>query len=117
MELILASRPEGRYHVLEVAGEVDAHTATQLRSRFLELLNAGHHDLVADLQGVTFLDSTGLGVLVGVLKRIRGAEGSLSLVCVEDRVLKIFRITGLDQVFTIHATLQSALDTDPVSAA
>jgi len=55
------------------------------------------------------MDSTGLGVLVGGLKRVRTHEGSLELVCTQERLLKIFRITGLAKVFAIHGSQADAL--------
>ena len=58
---------------------------------------------------VEFLDSTGLGVLVGGLKRVRAHDGSLDLVCTRERILKIFRITGLTKVFGIHETVDQAI--------
>ena len=65
--------------------------------------------LVIDMSEVEFLDSTGLGVLVGGLKKVRAHDGSLQLVCSQDRLLKIFRITGLAKVFVIHDTAEAAL--------
>jgi anti-sigma B factor antagonist len=65
--------------------------------------------LVVDLERVDFLDSTGLGVLVGGLKRVRNHEGSLKLVCTQDKILKIFRITGLTKVFPIHDSIDDAV--------
>jgi anti-sigma B factor antagonist len=62
------------------------------------------------MEKVEFLDSTGLGVLVGGLKRVRSYDGTLRLVCSQEKILKVFRITGLTKVFPIHATLQEALD-------
>ncbi len=58
---------------------------------------------------VGFLDSTGLGVLVGGLKRVRAHDGSLDLVCAQQRILRIFRITGLTQVFGIYETVDQAI--------
>ena len=58
---------------------------------------------------VGFLDSTGLGVLVGGLKRVRAHDGSLDLVCTQQRVLKIFKITGLTQIFGIYETVDQAI--------
>src|SRR6478752_3012178 len=71
-------------------------------------LNLGHYNkdnyqLVVNMEKVEFLDSTGLGVLVGGLKRVRAHDGSLDLVCTQERILKIFRITGLTKVFGIHS--------------
>ena len=61
------------------------------------------------MEKVDFLDSTGLGVLVGGLKKVRAHDGSMRLICNQERLLKIFRITGLAKVFTIHDTESSAL--------
>src|ERR1700694_5090410 len=93
------------YTVLSVKGEVDVYTAPRLREKLVELVSEGHRQIVADLEGVDFLDSTGLGVLVGGLKRLRSHEGDLTLVCTQPRILKVFEITGLTSVFTISATV------------
>jgi anti-sigma B factor antagonist len=109
VDLTLNTRTQGEHTVLEVAGEVDVYTAPGLRDRISDLLDGGQHRLVVDLGGVEFLDSTGLGVLVAGLNRAREVGGSLSLVCPQERVLKLFRITGLDEVFTVHGTVDEAL--------
>jgi anti-sigma B factor antagonist len=61
------------------------------------------------MEGVEFLDSTGLGVLVGGLKRVRSHNGTLRLVCTQEKILKVFRITGLTKVFPIFGSLAEAL--------
>jgi anti-sigma B factor antagonist len=94
--------------VVAVGGEIDVYTAPKLRERLVELINSGHYHLVINLEGVDFLDSTGLGVLVGALKRVRSHQGSLRLVCTQERLLKIFRITGLAKVFPIYDTVDEA---------
>ena len=109
MDLTLNARTEGEHTVLAVSGEVDVYTAPALRDRIADLLDSGQQRLVIDLGGVEFLDSTGLGVLVAGLNRAREVGGSLSLVCPQERVLKLFRITGLDEVFTVHSTVDEAL--------
>lgn len=109
MELSVTSRQEGDRTVISVAGEIDVYTAPSLRERLNELVASGHYDLVVDMEGVEFLDSTGLGVLVGGLKRVRSHDGSLRLVCAQEKILKVFRITGLTKVFPIHPTLAEAL--------
>jgi anti-sigma B factor antagonist len=109
VELTVTSRQEGERTVISVSGEIDVYTAPSLRERLNELVAAGHYDLVVDLGGVEFLDSTGLGVLVGGLKRVRSHDGTLRLVCAQEKILKVFRITGLTKVFPIHATLGEAL--------
>ena len=72
-------------------------------------LSGGNLALVIDMESVEFLDSTGLGVLVGGLKKVRAHDGSLELICTQDRLLKIFRITGLAKVFVIHDSADGAL--------
>lgn len=92
---------------MTVGGEIDVYTAPLLRDAISDLVAQGSHDIVIDLTGVGFLDSTGLGVLVGGLKKVRARDGTLELVCDQERLLKIFRITGLAKVFVIHASLDA----------
>jgi anti-sigma B factor antagonist len=108
VDLTLNTRSEADRTVLEVAGEVDVYTGPTLRDRISDLLDSGVRDLVVDLGRVDFIDSTGLGVLVGALNRAKELDGSLRLVCAQERVLKLLRITGLDQVFTVSASLEEA---------
>ncbi|MGO4258160.1 STAS domain-containing protein [Marmoricola sp. RAF53] len=109
MDLTLTTRETDGRTVVVVGGEIDVYTAPKLRDKITELVNAGHHSLLVDLEQVEFLDSTGLGVLVGGLKKVRAQDGSMSLICSQDRLLKIFRITGLAKVFTIHDSEADAL--------
>ncbi|WP_456820273.1 STAS domain-containing protein [Cellulomonas sp. URHB0016] len=105
----MTSRDVGAQTVVDVVGEIDVSTADVLRERLLDLLDQDRTDLVIDLRGVRFMDSTGLGVLVGTLKKARLLGGRLQLVIDSERLLKVFRITALLQVFTVHATLEDAL--------
>jgi anti-sigma B factor antagonist len=109
VDLTLSTRVEGDRTVVVVGGEIDVYTAPKLREHLIDLVSGGSYNLIIDMENVDFLDSTGLGVLVGGLKRVRSHEGSLNLVCTQDRILKIFRITGLTKVFPIHATVDEAL--------
>ncbi|MDT5031319.1 MAG: anti-sigma factor antagonist [Actinoplanes sp.] len=111
MELSLATRTVAEHTVLEVGGEVDVYTAPQRRERLVERVDGGARHVVVDLGRVDFLDSTGLGVLVGALKRLRAASGSFSLVCAKEPLLKIFRITALDQVFPLYPSVEAATST------
>jgi anti-sigma B factor antagonist len=95
--------------IVDVEGEIDVYTAPRLRELLIDLVNNGHYQLVVNMEKVEFLDSTGLGVLVGGLKRVRAHDGSLDLVCTQERILKIFRITGLTKVFGIHDTFDDAI--------
>jgi anti-sigma B factor antagonist len=95
--------------IVDVEGEIDVYTAPRLRELLIELVNVGNYQIVVNMEKVEFLDSTGLGVLVGGLKRVRAHDGSLDLVCTQERILKIFRITGLTKVFGIHDTVDEAI--------
>jgi anti-sigma B factor antagonist len=95
--------------IVDVEGEIDVYTAPRLRELLIDLVNNGHYQLVVNMEKVEFLDSTGLGGLVGGLKRVRAHDGSLDLVCTQERILKIFRITGLTKVFGIHDTVDEAI--------
>lgn len=109
MDLGLDVSEENGFTVLAVRGEVDVYTAPRLREKLVELVTQGKHQIVVDLEGVEFLDSTGLGVLVGGLKRVRSHEGDLALVCTQHRILKVFEITGLTKVFSIHDSVEDAV--------
>ena len=109
MDLSLSTREVGGRTVVAVGGEIDVYTAPKLRDTISDLVAAGTYHVVVDLTAVEFLDSTGLGVLVGGLKKVRAHDGSLELVCNSDRLLKIFKITGLAKVFVIHESADTAL--------
>lgn len=109
MELSVTTSHHDDVSIVVVEGEVDVQTAAQLRQTLDQEIAEGHVRLVVNLDEVTFLDSTGLGVLVGRLKLVRNASGWLRIVCSSDRILRVFRITGLDKVFGIHPSLDEAL--------
>jgi anti-sigma B factor antagonist len=114
VDLTLATRDADASTIITVGGEIDVYTAPKLRDLITELVGQGRYHLVVDMSGVEFLDSTGLGVLVGGLKKVRSNNGSLHLVCSQERLLKIFRITGLAKVFQIHPTAEDALAAETV---
>jgi anti-sigma B factor antagonist len=109
VDLKLDHHTKDGIEIVEVEGEIDVYTAPRLRELLIELVNTGFYQLVVNMEKVEFLDSTGLGVLVGGLKRVRAHDGSLDLVCTQERILKIFRITGLTKVFGIHDTVDEAI--------
>ena len=109
VDLTLTTREADGKTIVAVGGEIDVYTAPKLRDKISELVATGAYDIVVDMHEVEFLDSTGLGMLVGGLKKVRAHDGSLRLVCNQDRLLKIFRITGLAKVFVIHETADEAL--------
>jgi anti-sigma B factor antagonist len=109
MDLRIEVSHHGQWTVVEVGGEIDVATAPRLRERLISLVNDGQHQLVVSLEAVDFIDSTGLGVLISGLKRTRTHGGDLTLVCAEPRILKVFDITGLLNVFAVHGTVDAAV--------
>jgi anti-sigma B factor antagonist len=95
--------------VVELEGEVDMFTSGNLRSALFKQIASGRKDLVICLDGLDFMDSTGLAVLIEVFKRTGHGTGDLKLVCNKDRLMKLFAITGLDTVFSIHGDIRDCL--------
>ena len=112
MDLGLDVSERDGYAVLTVRGEVDVYTAPKFREQLIELVAQGKQRIVVDLDAVDFLDSTGLGVLVGGLKRLRSHDGDLLLVCNQSRIRKVFEITGLTKVFSIYETVDAATSSE-----
>ena len=99
----------GDAYLIALTGEVDLYTAPEFKQELLDAIAKGAKHVVVDLSGTTFIDSTTLGVLVGGVTRLRTHDGQLSLICSDRNITKIFEITGLDRVFTIHATRDEAV--------
>jgi anti-sigma B factor antagonist len=95
--------------VVSVHGELDVATSPMLRERLIGLVSDGSSRLVLDLEALDFLDSTGLGTIVSVLKRARTHGGDLRLVCTEARIRRLFEITGLDKAVPLHASVDDAI--------
>jgi len=108
VDVLFAIREVAGTSILVVEGEVDLYTAPRLRCRMTALLEAGWRDLVIDLRSVSFIDSSGLGALVQCRALAERLGTSVSLVCTQPHLLKILRLTGLDQVFALHADPESA---------
>jgi anti-sigma B factor antagonist len=100
--------PANGWTVVEVNGEVDGHTAPKIHEAVMKLLDEGHRHFVLDLCLAPFLDSMGLGMIVSITKRIRDHEGSLRLTCTDDRILKVFRRSGLRKVYAFHDSVGQA---------
>ena len=113
MELGLTGFDATGVTVLTVTGDVDVYTGPVLRARLAGVLDSGRRRLVVDLAGVDFLDSTGLAALVAGLNLAREVGGSLTLACPQERLVRLLRITGLDEVFVVHATMADALADQP----
>ena len=110
MDIKVNVRPgEDDAYVIELAGEIDVYTSPTVKDAMTELIDQQHYKLIVDLEQVRYIDSTGLGVLIGGLKRVREHGGSVQLVCTNPQIKKIFDITGLVKIFGIFDDERSAM--------
>ncbi|HVA37164.1 MAG TPA: STAS domain-containing protein [Candidatus Dormibacteraeota bacterium] len=110
MDIKVTVRPaEGDSHIVDLVGEIDVYTSPMVKDAVTKLIDAGHYHLIINLESVRYIDSTGLGVLIGALKRVREHAGSVSLIVANPQIKKIFDITGLVKIFGIYESEQSAL--------
>ena len=116
MNLKMNSRtPDEMTCFLEIEGEVDVYTSPELKQHLVKLAEGGVKHVIVNLSKVEYLDSTGLGVLIGGLKRLREAGGNLALVGPGLRIQRIFEINGLNKIFDIYPTEEQAAAKEGVS--
>jgi anti-sigma B factor antagonist len=99
----------GRWAVARIDGDVDVASAPRVREQLISIVTERTPFVILDLDGVGFLDSTGLGVIVGVLKRARTHGGDLRLVCTQPNVRRVFEITALDRTMPLSASPEEAV--------
>ena len=109
MILKVSPRSVDGTQVLDLEGEVDVYTAPLLRQAIVDLVDGGAKHVLINLERVDYLDSTGLGILIGGVKRLKEQGGALRLVGPSARITRIFEITGLNKIFDVYATEQDAL--------
>jgi anti-sigma B factor antagonist len=100
---------EKEYAVVTLQGEVDAFTAPKLKQELIAQMERGIVRLAINLEEVSYLDSTGLGALISGMRRTREKNGALVLICPNDRIARIFDITGLSRIFENYLTEEDAL--------
>jgi anti-sigma B factor antagonist len=98
--------------LIALTGQVDLHTAPELRDELVDAIEDGALNVVVDLTRATFIDSMTLGVLLGAVKRLRPVDGRVSVVCTDPNIRRIFEITLLDRVFALHESRETALEAD-----
>lgn len=102
MDLKIIVRKNGAIPIIELSGEVDAYTSARFREIMIETIENGGTSLVVSMAAVEYIDSSGLGALVGGLKRASERNGRILVVCSQPQVRKVFEITGLEKVFPLY---------------
>jgi anti-sigma B factor antagonist len=106
MDLSIEKKVTEWHTYVSVSGEIDVYTAPKLKEELFPISEKNEMNLILDLTGVTYMDSTGLGVVVGVFKSVRKHNGSLELTGLSDRLFKLFRITGLADIMNIKSMVE-----------
>lgn len=109
MDLQINVRKNGSTRIIELNGEVDAYTSARFREIMLELIDDGGIDLIINMCKVEYIDSSGLGALVGGLKRVSERNGKIVIVSDGPQIRKVFEITGLEKVFPIYDAEHAAV--------
>lgn len=109
MDLQIVVRSDRKVPIIDLAGEVDAYTSARFREAMLELIEDGAANLIISMEKVEYIDSSGLGALVGGLKRVSEREGRIVIVCSNPQIRKVFEITGLEKVFRVYAAEDEAI--------
>jgi len=110
MDLVVQVEDDGGgWAVVRASGDLDLTTAPRLREQVVGVVTDGQPRVVLDLEGVDFVDSTGLGVIVGLLKRTRAQGGDLRLVSTRRSLLKVLELTSLDRALPLARSVEQAI--------
>lgn len=102
MNLQISHEKSDLQHCVRLAGEIDIYTADRLKSELLPITEQKGKQVTVDLSSITYIDSTGLGIFIGALKSSYKHGSSLKLIGANDRVRRLFNITGLDEIIDIN---------------
>jgi anti-sigma B factor antagonist len=108
-DITITRRTGDLAEVVTVAGEIDIATYGQLRAALIEAVDEGTGTVIVDMSGVDWIDSTGIGTMVGALKRARAKHGTVQVAGAPDRIAKHFQVTGLSKLCGMYATVDDAL--------
>lgn len=109
MEFSVESDNSNRFGLIVICGEVDIHTSPKLKAEFTKLFERDQYCIVVDMLNTEFFDGGGLGILVWALKQCREAGGTTVVVCTAPHIVKVFNITGMDNVFEIFKKQEEAI--------
>jgi anti-sigma B factor antagonist len=109
MNILIDVKEKDSVLAVKVNGEIDAYTAPQLREKLFPLSEKEGVKMVVDLSEVNYMDSTGLGVFVGVFKNVRAHNGEFKIVGLSDRLQRLFEITGLADIIDINSQIEGGV--------
>jgi anti-sigma B factor antagonist len=99
--------------IIDVAGEIDVYSVSRLKTALVNALSEAPSEIILDIRKVRYIDSTGLGVLIGGLRRIREHGGSIKIVVIDVHIRKILEITGMSGIFALYETESEAVQNKP----
>jgi anti-sigma B factor antagonist len=109
LSIDVSSAKDGAIVLFALGGSLDIATSPSLRAALLDAAEGKNHEIIVDLSQLEFLDSTGLGALIGAHRRATENDGSVRLVAHEGQILRLLRITGLLDVFPVYPSVEAAL--------
>jgi len=101
MNLAIKIEEDSNHYILKLTGEIDVYTTPELKEKLLPLTEKSGNDIQIDLENTTYLDSTGLGVFISAYKSSKEHQSHIELINVKDRVLRLFKVTGLDEIMDL----------------
>ncbi|MHC5529025.1 anti-sigma factor antagonist [Priestia megaterium] len=109
MNLKIDIQKDGQAYRIKLAGEIDAYTAPKLKEKFMEITEHTETEIIVDLTDVSYMDSTGLGVFIALLKANKKNNGSLKFVGVSERIKRLFDITGLTDILNVNSQVEGGV--------
>lgn len=106
----LEERKEGNVAILTLNGRLDAYSSNELERSISTLIDNGSVRIVVNFDGVDYISSSGLRVMLASLKRLKKAEGDLKLACLKPYVKEVFDIAGFTQLFNIYEQEEEAVN-------
>lgn len=108
LDVVIRSSDDGGATLVELVGEFDLYTGPRFERVVLAALGRGATDIVVDLSDVTFIDSTTIGILMRTRNRLAALGGRLLLVCRDQNILRLLKVTTLDRLFEVYRSTEEA---------
>ena len=110
MDINIETSDLGGIKLVTVHGDIDVYSSPKVKDALYEIIDKEAYRIVINLEDIRYIDSTGLGVLIGALKKVKGSEGNITIVCSNPQIKKVFTITGLVKIFGIYPNNDEAVN-------